>query len=325
MNRTARQFEGTRNRSGFTLIEVMLAVTLSAFLLGMISTAVYLNVRVLQQQQIEIERSQIARNVLASMTGDLRAGIQYKPADVTGLDALSVSQAAIAGLLGGMEGVDASAMAGMMGGAAEEETESTATQNIASGQTEVLRPGLYGNATEIMIDISRLPRIDQYNPLVVGSSSDAISLPTDVKTISYFVSEDSEASVQMQVGQDQGTGGGLFRRQLDRAVASFSSDLAASLATMGNTKLIAKEVIGIQFRYFDGEDWVTEWDSDEEGGFPAAVEITVLIDNERAIATDTPYRMEQNPETGKTYRTVVNLPVAEIISEEDESAEGSGR
>ena len=325
MNRTARQFEGTRNRSGFTLIEVMLAVALSAFLLGMISTAVYLNVRVLQQQQIEIERSQIARNVLASLTGDLRAGIQYKPADVTGLDALSVSQAAIAGLLGGMEGVDASAMAGMMGGAAEEETESTATQNIASGQTEVLRPGLYGNATEIMIDISRLPRIDQYNPLVVGSSSDAISLPTDVKTISYFVSEDSEASVQMQVGQDQGTGGGLFRRQLDRAVASFSSDLAASLATMGNTKLIAKEVIGIQFRYFDGEDWVTEWDSDEEGGFPAAVEITVLIDNERAIATDTPYRMEQNPETGKTYRTVVNLPVAEIISEEDESAEGSGR
>ena len=268
-------------RQGFTLIEVMLAVTLSAFLLGMITTAVYLNVQVLQKQQIEIERAQIARNILSTITGDLRAGIQYKPADVTGLDALNVSQAAIAGLLGDTEGMDPSMMESMAGGAdgmaAPDVSESSATQNIASGQTEVLRPGLYGNSSEIMIDISRLPRVDQYDPMVVGNSSGTISLPTDVKTISYFVSQDSEATTEMQVGTDQGISGGLYRRQLDRAVAAYSSDLASTLAALGNTQLLANEVIGIEFCYFDGEDWVTQWDSDEEGGFPAAVEVTISV------------------------------------------------
>lgn len=315
-------------RQGFTLIEVMLAVTLSAFLLGMITTAVYLNVQVLQKQQIEIERAQIARNILSTITGDLRAGIQYKPADVTGLDALNVSQAAIAGLLGDTQGMDPSMMESMAGGAdgmaAPDDSESSATQNIAGGQTEVLRPGLYGNSSEIMIDISRLPRVDQYDPMVVGNSSGTISLPTDVKTISYFVSQDSEATTEMQVGTDQGISGGLYRRQLDRAVAAYSSDLASTLAALGNTQLLANEVIGIEFRYFDGEDWVTQWDSDEEGGFPAAVEVTILVDNERAISGDVNYQMQADPQTGTPYRTVVNLPVAEILEEEEASTSGGG-
>ena len=175
-----------------------------------------------------------------------------------------------------------------------------------------------------MIDISRLPRVDQYDPLVVGSEQSSISLPTDVKTVAYFVSEQSEESMQMQVGRDAAASGGLYRRQLDRAVAAYSSNLAATLASAGNTKLLANEVIGIQFRYFDGEDWVDEWDSDQDGGFPAAVEITILVDNERVISDEASYSMNENPQTGESYRTVVNLPVAEILPDEEGSEDGGG-
>ncbi len=83
-------------------------------------------------------------------------------------------------------------------------------------------------------------------------------------------------------------------------------------------------MIGIEFRYFDGEDWATEWDSDEAGGFPVAVEVTILVDNERAVSGDLNYRMQADPETGTPYRTVVNLPVAEILEEEEASNSGGG-
>jgi hypothetical protein len=320
----------------------MLAVTLSAFLLGLITSAIYLNVRVLQRQQREIERSQIARNVLFSITGDLRAAIQYKPADVTGLDALTVSQATIAAAAAGMEGIDpgiaeaagnanpggsttagGSGTTGAGGSGGTEESTPDASQNIGSNQTEILRPGLYGNATEIMLDISRLPRVDQYDPLVTGVDQPSVELPTDVKTVAWFVSDQSEESVHMQVGRDTAASGGLYRRQLERAVAAYSNNLAATLAAAGNTKLIASEVIGIQFRYFDGQDWVNEWDSDENGGFPTAVEVTILVDNERVISEDITNRLRENPESGELYRAVINLPVAEI-PEEDETAAGGG-
>ena len=338
MSEQGKSPRGCRNRrSAFTLIEVMLAVTLSAFLMGLITTAIYLNVRVLQRQQKEIERSQIARTVLVSITGDLRAAIQYKPADVTGLDALNVSSAAMLGAMGGMdpsalEGLAGAAGGGALGGgggagqplddAAADEPETSASQNIATGQTEVVRPGLYGNAMEIMVDISRLPRLDQYDPLVVGGDQTAISLPTDVKTISYFVSQESEQSRSMMTGRDAAAAGGLYRRQLDRAVAAYSSNLAATLASAGNTQLIANEVIGIQFRYYDGEQWVNEWDSDQMGGFPAAVEVTIIVDNERVISDDVSYSMQDNPQAGEIYRSVINLPVAEILESDDSGNAG---
>lgn len=300
-------------RDAFTLVEVLLAVMLSAFLIAMITSAIYLNVRVLQRQQNEIERSQIARNVLMMIKSDIRAAIQYKPADVTGLENLTLSQEAIAGAAGAA-GIDPSAVAGAGGQEPEDDQET----GIGTNQTQVLRPGLYGTSTQLMIDVSRLPRIDQYDPIVVGNASNSpIELPTDVKTVGYFVSERSEQSVEMEVGQDIAASGGLYRRQLDRAVASFSPNLAATLASIGNTKLIANEVIGIRFRYFDGENWVDQWNSDDEGGFPGAVEVTIVVDNERLISEEASYALRNNVQTGDTWRTVINLPVAEILSEEE--------
>ena len=91
-----------RSRCGgspaFTLLEVVLAITLSTFVVASIATAVRLELVTLEKQRANIERSLVARNILMMIKQDLRAAIQYKPADVTGLDELSASQAAIAGI-----------------------------------------------------------------------------------------------------------------------------------------------------------------------------------------------------------------------------------
>ena len=345
---TSRQASPASGRGAFTLIEVMLAVMLSAFVIAGIAAATHLHLTVLKRQQVMIERSQIARNILNMIKADLRAAVQYKPADVTGLDALTVSQAAIAGIAmdadmseTDLSQVDPSAMdPGALGGGAPtsgggggasmggqsgspdataEEEPAGAPDGISSGSTPILRPGIYGTGTELMIDISRLPRIDQYDPVATGAvPGEAFSLPTDIKTVAYFLSGESLESMSTQVGIEPGAKGGLYRRQLDRAVAAYSADTAGALAALGNTKLIAHEVVAVEFRYHDGDEWRSEWNSESEGGFPAAIEVTIVVDNQRSLSDEVDYSVRNNGQVqGQAYRTVVNLPVAEILSDEE--------
>ncbi|MGI9519706.1 MAG: prepilin-type N-terminal cleavage/methylation domain-containing protein [Pirellulaceae bacterium] len=355
--RTTHAGPGSRDRHAFTLLEVMLAVMLAAFVVAGIAAATHLHLKVLVQQQVMIERSQIARNILVMIKSDLRAAVQYKPSDVTGLDALTVSQAAIAGIAmgadmsetdlsqvdtgsmdtGGIDpgAIDPGAAAAASGGGTPSSSGSSsgqssspdetgesepagAPQDISSGNTPILRPGIYGTQTELMIDISRLPRIDQYDPVATGAvPGEGFNLPTDIKTVAYFLSGESLESMTTAVGIELGAKGGLYRRQLDRAVAAYSADTAGALAALGNTKLIAHEVVAIEFRYFDGEDWRTEWNSESEGGFPAAIEVTIVVNNKRSISDDVEYSVGSGQVEGQAYRTVVNLPMAEILSEEE--------
>ena len=336
-------------RQGFTLVEVLLAVALSTILMAAIGAVIFQNTRVLYNQQITIERSQIARSVLAMVKSDLRAAMQYKPSDVSALDELNVSQASI---LAGAAGIDPSALSGLAGaggggdtdaiaaaaasglpnggnlggqGGEAESPDAAANQDIASTGQSASRPGLFGNSTEIMIDVSRLPRVDQYDP-IVNQSEGEVSLPTDVKTVAYFLSDRSEEAFKMQVGTDSSESkGGLYRRELDRAVASYSSDIAGTLARLGGTKLIASEIALLRFRYFDGEGWVDEWNSDTEGGFPTAIEVQIVVDNGVDPDGEEPSQQDRISR-GKLYRTVVYLPVAEGLSDEELALiEGAGR
>ncbi len=334
--------------AAFTLLEVILALALSVFVVASIAAAVRLQLVVLERQRQNIERSQIARNVLMMVKNDLRAAIQYKPADVTGLDELTVSHAAIAGVAAGVDPstlntsqIDTSQLdpsqldpallqsgqgagqpsSGSSGAAAPSQTNSgsfsSANQNIAAAAGEPVRPGLYGNSAEILIDISRLPRIDQYSPVMAAGKQEAVSLPTDVKTVSYFVSDQTLETNLPAIGIDQSPRGGLYRRQLDRAVGSFAFDIAGSMASVAETKLIATEIVEIRFQYFDGEDWQADWDSDQQNGFPLAIEIIVIVDSRRntGSATEPLNNLEFDQDYMQIYRSVVNLPIAEILPE----------
>lgn len=67
----------------------------------------------------------------------------------------------------------------------------------------------------------------------------------------------------------------------------------------GATSLILPFVAGLQLRFFDGRDWVNEWDSTNTRNFapfPLAVEITLTVGNARG-------------ET-ESYVTAIDLPVA---------------
>ena len=81
--------------------------------------------------------------------------------------------------------------------------------------------------------------------------------------------------------------------------------------------LIANEVVDISFQYFDGEEWQSEWDSIENGGFPVAIEVNIMIDPVRSASGSQDYTVDQSdPDEMQIFRTVVDLPVAEPIESE---------
>ena len=292
-------------RPAYSLLEVLLALALSVVVFAAIAMAIRVNLVALTHQQALIERKQIARSVLGMLSNDLRAGIQYKATDYSGLENLIKTQQLTMGSL-------AAAVPGAAAEPAAEEEE----EPIVNEEDVSFRPTLLGSSSVLMIDISRLPRVDQYNPLIASAAS-LMQSPSDVKSIAYFVSNvqgGSESEIEFETAAQ----GGLYRREVDRAVASYAGDTGMVSEPDSFSQLVAAEIAQITFRYFDGTDWLDDWDSAENGGFPPAIEIIVVIDPSRISKSNTTYSYNGfDQETMETYRTVVHLPVAEVPEEEE--------
>ena len=191
-------------------------------------------------------------------------------------------------------------------------------EEIALADCVDCRPTLIGTETALTVDVSRLPRLDEYNPLV-ASNSEEVQLPSDLKAISYFIGRPSagDNSGRNSLFSDQVNElGGLYRRNIDRAVANYAGEEGIMDFADSYADLISPEVVELTFRYFDGEQWNTEWDNFERGGFPLAVEIVVTMDPNRLNSDDPDSYSGFDPNTMQRYRSVVNLPVSEIIEPE---------
>jgi len=322
-----------RRSAGYTLLELLLALALTVIIVSLIGAAIQTNGLTLTRVQASIERKQAARGILGMMQNDLRAGIQYKANEYAGLQDLFRSIQ----LAGGQSPIDVDedlsddpleqleqlAQLGEAGAAADAAAEEAEQFEGEIEEPEVDgAPVFIGAANFVSIDISRLPRIDEYHPSVV-SEREASNTLADVKTVSYFVSQSNGPNqrlgtniIHVPQGQSEVTGG-LFRRQVDRSVAKFEG-LEGTGEPDLYSELVAQEVVEVSFRYFDGINWLTEWDSEEKGGFPLAVEMYVLIDPSRAGGVATAGSGSTNREDLETYRAVVHIPSAEIVEEEDD-------
>ena len=331
------------SKHGFTLLEVLLALGLSVVLIACIAMAIRVHLTTLSKQQKDIESKQIARSVLMMITNDIRSAMQYRAQDFSSLENLQLSEAMILGIAGSMNGDDsaggdaiggdlAGAGSDMLGGAdgaggaggagasggtggaatGDENAEAPAFGDPAAEDCVSCRPTLLGTLDFITVDVSRLPRVDEYNPLI-ASQTDAVQLPSDVKSVAYFVSDSAPANNNSLFARSASSAnGGLYRRQMDRAVAAYVSDEGGKRVD-AFAKLVSAEVAFISLRYFDGDNWVEEWDSEAAGGFPPAVEVVLVIDPARTDENTTNYQYSGfDRDTMQMYRSVIHLPTAEL-------------
>ncbi|MCP4888555.1 MAG: prepilin-type cleavage/methylation domain-containing protein [Rubripirellula sp.] len=318
--------------SAFTLLELLLTLSMSVVLMALVGGAMQFYARDMNVRDLDIRQTQLAAAVMQMLEDDLRATLHTEPVDTAPLAELL---AATASVTGGEEAPtgDASAEDLAAAGIADEPetviTDTTETLDLQSGVAVLETPGLIGNQYQIQLDLSRLPRLEEYVALLDGSNTEIDDVPSDIKTVAYFVQQaDTLGGVQDPLQQlltddttlaDTQPAGGLVRRSLDRAATAYAST-NGNLITLNQTgELLAPEIQGIEFQYWDGLTWQLEWSSDDYGELPLAIQITLYMADPRVEATST-----TTSETLRTFKHIVRLPMAKMIEEEEEELSEAG-
>lgn len=299
-------------RRGFTLLEVLLTLGMSVVLMGLIGAALQFYARDMNVSEMDIRQTQLAAAVMQMIEDDLRATLHTEPADMSGLENLmaSVSGGDAGGGGGGEEDLSAA-------GIESEDTSISTTTTAIDLQTGVAvlqTPGLIGNQTQIQLDLSRLPRLEEYVALLDEDTSDIDDVPSDLKTVAYFVQPAGVGVQDPLVMLDPSAmlepTGGLVRRVLDRA-ATVEAANNGNLTLLNQTgELLAPEITAIEFSYWDGLTWQLEWSSDDYGELPLAVQVMLSItDPELAVVGE---------DATRVFTHIVRLPLARPIEEEDD-------
>jgi len=313
---------------GFTLLEVILALSLSAVVLGALAMAVDLTLRATNTGRADVAQAQLARVLLRRMSNDLRATVWYEPLDMSGFSVGSLG--GIAGLGGG--GDDGATDGG--GGTGTDTGADTGTDSggddasTATSEEELVppaRPGLRGGEDWIEFDVSRIPRVDQYDQsLAESSGAMPIDLPSDIKTVAYFLNATGSVENMLPGDTELPQGTGLARRELDRAYTLWAAENGGLADLDAQSELIAPEVISMQFQYFDGLEWYTEWDSETTGALPLAVEILIAITPPGAPTVSGPIDLlSASPEVNYAeFRLLVHLASASQAGDETDTSTG---
>lgn len=258
-------------RSGFTLLEVLLSISISLIILGALVFMIDFQLRSVDVSRRRVEEAQLARALLQRMAEDIRAALRYEPMDVNGMmpaaagniDSGAIEDALGSGAIPGAPGGGAGGGSGggSAGGGAADMTLP------AEGSTQPI-PGLFAGIDQrglntLQVDVSRLPRLDEFQQLVaVGPDGRTVDHISDVKTISYYIHP---------------TYGGLVRRVRSRAAEQYAQQMGVLDDAGDEAFVIAPEVVDLTYRFFDGTSWYYDWDSDARGGLPMAVEITLAF------------------------------------------------
>ena len=67
-----------------------------------------------------------------------------------------------------------------------------------------------------------------------------------------------------------------MRAEMDRAVTVYS-DAGGSGSYYSAAQLLANEVVGLGFEYFDGTEYLTEWDSSTSGTLPRGIRVWLSV------------------------------------------------
>ncbi len=325
---TQKQQTPNDRRAAFTLLEVLLTLSMSIVLMVLIGGVLQFYGRDMQTSDLEVRQVQLASAVMQMIEDDLRATLYTEPVDTSALASLLSSAG------GGSGGESGS------GGSAGDEaappddselgSDASAAMDLSAGVAVLQKPGLIGNQQQIQVDVSRLPRLEEYMVLFDGSTAALNDLPSDIKTVAYHVQQSGaiggvEDPLENLGANPSGTltggAGGLVRRSLDRA-ATVHASLTGGLSRLSQTgEILAPEIIAIEFEYWDGFNWQIEWSSDSYGGLPLAVRVTLTMRDPATGSGASAANAASLPT--RSFAHVVRLPLAQPIDMTETTSMGA--
>jgi prepilin-type N-terminal cleavage/methylation domain-containing protein len=310
-------------RRAFTLLEVLLAAAIGVMLLGALYVAVDLQFRHTQSGRDIVQQSTLARGLINRITTDITPGLppisptRYK--QLTGQSSGGSSGGGQSGMgsSGGSSG--ASGASGSSGSGAGSPSGSQAATgsgsasgsasgsgsgsgaSVSSSTTAATGPYYFtvqGDSTHLSVYVSRLPR-EMLTLQAQNQGVDPSQFGSDLRKITYWLPGDGNM--------------GLARHEL-RLV---TSDDAANSPPDDPSLVIAPEVKGLTFAYWDGTQWQDSWDGTTAGsdgvtpiGPPMAVAVTLDLVPPGADSDVRP----------KTYYHVIPLWTANGATQQDTGA-----
>ena len=285
-------------RAAFTLLELMLALGLTATLLTVVYSSLELHWRFSTLGQVEVERAQIARAILTKISADIRSTMYAPPVDEFIPDDTSEDDS-VDDTGPGDSDADEFLVE-------EPIVEVTDPADAYSGSSI----GVFGDAVSIVLHINR-----PYRPST-NSDEDVLNpeSQSNQKSISYFLAGGEGNLASMVAGQFQTENeyedgiDGLARMSGDRFMLTLADQQGDMVELASQTKLLAEEINSLSFEYHDGVEWLTEWDSDVQERVPNAIGVTIGFREPEHPEGSILYH--QPSETTDTYRIVVPLVVS---------------
>lgn len=249
-----------RRHPGFTLIEMLIALSLSLVLISAIYSAISLHWRYEQVGRDRIERAQVSLAVLRLLSEDL-GSVVFTPPDNTSQE----------------EEESAEAGTTDSGTATTSSTESTSTTSTAtttdSSQSSL---GIVGTANSLQLDISQPAREDFLPDEPNPQTAATWPATSDNVRVTWGLVTPSSAPVDGSGRRPLTVNPALARQIVDRLRGvSVVEENTSSNVSMDDASILAREVVTLQFRYYDGYSWVEEWDSVTKERLPRAVEVTI--------------------------------------------------
>jgi hypothetical protein len=312
MNR--KGLKSVSRRGGFTLLEVILALGLSVMVMALVGMALNTTLHLVDSGQTKTQRDQLARAIMGKIAGDVRATVRYEPFDSSGM--MSVASTSKSGSSSSSQSGGTTVKSSTSSSSSSSSSDSSSSDGSSSSTTQVVA-GLTGDQYGLIVDIGRLPRIDEYTSGASDNNSSAV-LPSDVRTITYFLAGDTAPASQVVSTTNVVDGSGLVRCEMDHAMSQYASQQGQS--TLTNATVIAPEVLALEFQYFDGAQWDLSWDTVANSGLPQAVKISMVLSDpsqtgkpgytqpQFASVADA---ASQDPDS--VYSTVVRLPASDTI------------
>ena len=174
-------------RSGFSLLETILAVAMAAVLMGLIAAGMQLYTQVVADRNAAVTNAQVARAVLQQIAIDLRSAIYEEADDASGsLDPEDSTTTADIGDTG-----DTSTSSADGDTATSGETTDLADSTIASV------PGLYGNESQLRVDVhGNFPHPLRYDSIVQAGGDPLLENLVSVdQVVSYYLRSASSSEL----------------------------------------------------------------------------------------------------------------------------------
>jgi len=311
-------------------------MTLSILVLGLVGLAINIYWRTVDSARRETAEAQIARVILDRIAADLRSVVPYEAQSIEDSD---LPEGLTEDLLAILEGEE---LPIEVEESLDEEDELLDEMlDPLTSSTIPQEYGIYGDSDWIQIDMVRFPRggtmdasggvfasmdgssessIEETTVTASGYASGAAGLGA-VKTVLYWhefattIDEDdlSEGTVSDDMYGLETDRHGLFRRELDRAVSLYAQEEGMVEEFDESLPPLAVEIDSIEFLYYDGASWLSEWDTEANEGLPVAVRVAVAVrkakpTNPRASDWST-FNEEEEPPS--VYSMIVMIPTAE--------------